>query len=60
MIETYGNMQIPEVGLVFAVMLWFKLAKAFGKGIGPGFGLLFLNPIFICILGFGNAEYVGA
>lgn len=51
---------VPVVGLVFAVMLWFKLAKAFGKGIGFGFGLLFLSPIFICILGFGNAEYVGA
>lgn len=51
---------VPVVGLVFAVMLWFKLAKAFGKGIGFGFGLLFLSPIFICILGFGNAEYVVA
>lgn len=51
---------VPVVGLVFAVMLWFKLAKAFGKGIGFGFDLLFLSPIFICILGFGNAEYAGA
>ena len=40
-------------------MLYFKLAKAFGQGVGFGFGLLFLNPIFVAILGFGNAEYIG-
>lgn len=40
-------------------MLLFKLAKAFGKGTGFGFGLLFLNTIFILILGFGDAEYIG-
>lgn len=37
----------------------YKLAKAFGKGIGFFIGLVFLNPIFMMILGFGNAEYQG-
>ena len=37
----------------------FNLAQVFGRGIGFGFGLLFLAPIFLMILGFGNAEYVG-
>lgn len=50
---------VPIVGEVFAIILYFKIAKAFGKGIGFGFGLLLLNPIFMCILGFGDAEYVG-
>lgn len=50
---------VPIVNFVFSIMLCFKLAKAFGKGTGFGFGLLFLSPIFMCILGFGDAEYVG-
>ena len=50
---------IPCVGLVFAIIMLFKLAKAFGQGTGFGFGLLFLNTIFVLILGFGKAEYIG-
>ena len=40
-------------------MLTFRLAKSFGKGIAFGFGLLFLNTIFMLILAFGGAQYVG-
>ena len=36
---------IPCVGFVFAIIMLFKLAKAFGQGTGFGFGLLFLNTI---------------
>ncbi|MDY2698498.1 MAG: DUF5684 domain-containing protein [Lachnospiraceae bacterium] len=50
---------VPCVNIVVMIMLYFKLAKAFGKGTAFGFGLLFLNTIFFLILGFGNAEYVG-
>ena len=50
---------VPIVNLVVAIMVNFKLAKAFGKGTGFGFGLLFLNTIFILILGFGDTKYVG-
>ena len=50
---------VPCVNFVFLIMLYFKLAKAFGQGVGFVFGLLFLNPIFVAILGFGNAEYIG-
>ena len=50
---------IPCVGFVFAIIMLFKLAKAFGQGTGFGFGLLFLNTIFVLILGFGTAEYIG-
>ena len=50
-------MLIPFVNIVFAIMLPFKLAKKFGKGVGFGFGLLFLGPIFQAILAFGSAEY---
>lgn len=53
-------MFVPCVNIVVGIMMLFKLAKAFGQGTGFGFGLLFLNTIFILILGFGSAEYVGS
>mgnify|MGYP007038268346 CR=1 FL=1 len=37
----------------------YKMAKAFGKGIGYTLGLIFLPNIFTLILGFGSAEYEG-
>ena len=41
---------------IFSIMLSFifciKLANKFNKGIGFGFGLFFLNPIFMAILAF--------
>jgi len=45
--------------LVLAIMVPFRLAKSYGKGIGWGFGLLFLPFIFYLILAFGSSEYVG-
>lgn len=50
---------IPIVNIVYAIMLVFRLAKSFGKGVGFGFGLLFLSTIFTLILAFGSASYVG-
>lgn len=34
-----------------------RLSRSFGHGIGFTLGLIFLNPIFILILGFGTSEY---
>ncbi len=45
--------------LVLSIMLNIKLAKVFGKSTGFAIGLIFLNPIFLLILGFGDAKYVG-
>lgn len=36
-----------------------KLSTAFGHGFGYTIGLIFLGPIFMLILGFGNSEYRG-
>ncbi len=50
------------LGLVIAVIDFLfccQLARAFGKGMGFTFGLFFLRPIFMMILGFGSARYVG-
>ncbi len=37
----------------------YKLARAFGHGVPFTLGLLFLNPIFILILGLGGSKYRG-
>lgn len=50
---------VPFVNIVFAIMLPFKLAKAFGKSSGFGAGLLFLSFIFAPILAFSDDKYVG-
>lgn len=50
---------VPIVNIVVAIMLYVNLAKAFGKSTGFAVGLIFLNFIFMLILAFGSAEYVG-
>jgi len=50
---------IPIVNFVIAIIVMIDLAKSFGKGVGFALGLAFLSPIFIPILGFGSARYVG-
>jgi len=50
---------VPIVNIVIAAMVMISVAKAFGKGTGFALGLLFLSPIFIPILGFGSAQYIG-
>ncbi len=50
---------VPLLNFVVVVVVLFDLAKSFGKDTAFGFGLLFLSPIFMPILGFGDAKYVG-
>ena len=45
--------------MVLYILLNYKTAKAFGKGIGFTLGLIFLQPIFLMMLGFGSAQYQG-
>lgn len=52
-------MLIPIVGIVFSFITFFKLAKVFGQGAGFGIGLIFLSFIFMPMLAFSSAEYVG-
>jgi hypothetical protein len=52
-------MLIPLVNFVFMLILAFDIAKAFGKGSGFALGLIFFYPIFVLILAFGDAQYVG-
>ncbi len=52
-------MLIPVVNFVIAIIFEVKLAKAFGKGGGFAVGLIFLPIIFLPILAFGSAQYIG-
>lgn len=50
---------IPCANIVIYIITLVKLAKVFGKGAGFACGLIFLEPIFLCILAFGDAQYQG-
>jgi hypothetical protein len=52
-------MLIPIVGIVIAILVIVELAAVFGKGAGFAIGIIFLGIIFIPILGFGSATYIG-
>jgi len=52
-------MLIPGANIVFAIMTCIKLARVFGRGGGFAAGLIFLEPVFLMILAFGSAEYIG-
>jgi len=56
-------MLLPIVGwiiyMVYAIKSYFNLAKAFGQSTGFGLGLLFINPVFMALLAFGNYQYQG-
>ena len=54
-----GFILCPPVALIFGIMLAIDLAKSFGKDTGFAVGLILLGPIFMLMLGFGEAEYQG-
>ncbi len=43
--------------LVLEIMMYVSLSKSFGKGGGFACGLIFLSPIFMCILAFSRDIY---
>ena len=50
---------VPCVNIVMIIIMYVKLAKAFGKSGGFAVGLIFLSFIFLPMLGFGDADYIG-
>jgi|ERR1700692_872256 Family of unknown function (DUF5684) len=52
-------MLIPFVNFIILIIVAIDIAKAFGKGVGFGIGLILLPFIFYPILGFGSAQYQG-
>ncbi len=62
---TWGNgwlfllMLVPVANVVVGIITLVKLSKSFGHGGGFACGLIFLNSIFMLILGFGSSRYLG-
>ena len=50
---------IKIILVVISIIYSIKLARAFGRGTGFAIGLIFLQPIFMLILGFGDDRYYG-
>ena len=51
---------IPVVDIVIHIIVMIDFARSFGKGTGFGVGLAFLSVIFMPILAFSDAKYIGA
>jgi len=52
-------MLIPFVNLIIAIIICIELAKVFGKSAGFGVGIILLGFIFLPMLAFGDAKYIG-
>lgn len=52
-------MFIPYIGMVWHVWSFNMLSKSFGKDEGYTVGLVFLSFVFLPILAFSDAEYLG-
>ena len=54
---------IPFVGWIaaiyFAYQMYRAVALSYGKPESWAWGLLFLGPVFMCIIGFGDSDYYG-
>lgn len=52
-------MFIPVVNFIIGIIVLNDLSKSFGQGVGFTLGLIFLSPIFILLLAFGDYKYIG-
>ena len=50
---------IPIVNIIIGIIILHGISKNFGKGGWFTVGLIFLRVIFLAILGFGSAKYIG-
>ncbi|WP_461810319.1 DUF5684 domain-containing protein [Faecalimonas sp.] len=50
---------VPCVNVILFIVFCVKLANAFNQGMGYAIGLIFLTPIFMMLLAFGDARYIG-
>jgi len=50
---------IPVVNIVVGIIIVVDLARCFGKGIGFAIGLILLGFIFVPILAWSDAQYLG-
>jgi hypothetical protein len=48
---------IPVVNIVLAVIMYHRVSRSFGQGVGFTLGLIILSFIFIPLLAFGEYSY---
>lgn len=53
----FATVMIIIVTLYTSIVNSYRLSKVFGHGIGFTLGLIFFQPIFMLILGFGSSTY---
>ena len=51
---------IPIVNFIIFILMALGIAQNFGKGAGFAVGIILLGIIFLPILAFGSAQYVGS
>ena len=52
-------MFVPVANLLVYVLVLARFAQAFGKSPLYAAGLIFLPPVFACMLGFDSSRYIG-
>lgn len=52
-------MLIPIVNIVIIIIVYHQLSLSFGKDVGFTIGLILLGIVFIPLLAFGDAKYIG-
>jgi hypothetical protein len=50
---------VPVANIIVALIVYMELAKRFGQGVPFAIGLLLLPVVFMAILAFGSAQYLG-
>lgn len=53
----FATIMIVFVCVYSGIVNCYRLSKVFGHGVGFTFGLIFFEPIFLMILGFGISKY---
>jgi Family of unknown function (DUF5684) len=49
----------PLLNLFVQIRWGLEMAQSYGRGTGFALGLIFLEPLFLVIFGFGDARYLG-
>lgn len=55
----YVALVLMIIAAVIRAVFYYNLSLAYGHGLGFFFGLYFLEPLFMIIIGFGSSKYAG-
>lgn len=55
----YIGLALSIVGAIMIAVLFYNISISYGHGFPYFLGLYFLQPIFVCIIGYGSSRYLG-